>query len=464
MTVAPQIRSRRPTGQVPWPVILVEGGEKSGKSYSAALLSASARVGRTFWVDLGEGSADEYGAIPGVRYEVIEHDGTFLDILGQVRAVKAEARRASDAQEPPTVLVIDTISDVWEGLKNWASERARQRRKLGPDVEVTVSMDLWNDSGSRYRRLMTELLTFPGIVILLARGKEVAALDDNGKPIERQKDYRVEGHKTLAYDATMWVRMSRSGKPQIIGARSVHAGIRPGRDEPKDVKAAEAERNLLEWLIFTALRCDPEQAHVRDIKATTGGELTAEERGEDPSAAQFRDRALDKNATQEDLRRLYDDALKTGKLAVPVMDETGEIGPLGKLIIRKGNEISSPPAIATGRAAEQQQTPAPVPNSVQTPANMNGISGDLASIPPAPAANAPLPEPAPDDLEARRRDVTQAAIRAGFAQPDGTLDFAALTAAYEKWSGGSLLRDATVGLLQRFAEHLKTVSRQPVAA
>lgn len=275
---APRIRSRKPTGRVPWPVLLVEGGEKSGKSYSAALLSSSERVGRTFWIDLGEGSADEYGAIPGVRYEVIEHDGSYPQVLDQVRAVKAEAARAAAAGEPPTVLVIDTITDLWEGLKDWAANRARARRKKGPDEEVTVSMDLWNDSGARYRKVMTELLTFPGVVILLARGKEIA-LVEGGKPVEGKKDYRVEGHKTLAYDATAWVRMSRTGPPQIIGARSVHAGIRPGRDEPYLVTDRAADGALLEWLIFDGLRCDPQTAHVRDIKATTGGELSPEESG-----------------------------------------------------------------------------------------------------------------------------------------------------------------------------------------
>ena len=54
------IKARKPTGAVPYPVILIEGEEKAGKSYAAALLSTSPRVGATYWLDLGEGSADEY--------------------------------------------------------------------------------------------------------------------------------------------------------------------------------------------------------------------------------------------------------------------------------------------------------------------------------------------------------------------------------------------------------------------
>jgi hypothetical protein len=108
---------------------------------------------------------------------------------------------------------------------------------------------------------MTTLLTFPGIVVLTARGKEVASLDESGRPIEGSKEYKVEGHKTLAYDSSAWVRLSREHAPMVIGLRSVHAGMRPGVDKPKP-----APQFTLEWLVFDVLRCDPSTAHVRDLK------------------------------------------------------------------------------------------------------------------------------------------------------------------------------------------------------
>ena len=277
----PGVRARKPTGAVPYPLILVEGEEKSGKSWAAALLSASSRVGQTYWLDLGEGGADEYGAIPGARYLVLEHDGTWAQIVARVQEVKAEAARAKDAGKPPVVLVVDTMTDVWEGLKDWASDRAKQQaakkgRVIDPNGEIKVSMNLWNDAGARYRRLMTQLLTFPGVVILIARGKEVAVLDDKGNPVEGRKEWKVEGHKTLAFDATLWLRMYRTQRPIVVGARSVHVGIRPGADDPKPIE--DDHENLLDWIIFDVLHVDPTAAHVRDIKATTGGELTEDEK------------------------------------------------------------------------------------------------------------------------------------------------------------------------------------------
>ena len=288
MTNVSTIRSRKPTGAVPCPVILLEGEEKAGKTWAAYLLSASERVGQMYVLDLGEGSADEYGAIPGASYEILEHDGTYAQILEQVTAVRDEAARVKEAGELPVVLVIDTATDVWEGLKDWVSERARSKpsnqKKLAQDpaAELDVSRNLWNDAGNRHNRLMNLLLRFPGIVVMTARGKAVSSTDPaTGQPYrDGRKEYKVEGHKNLAYSATCWVRMSRTEQPIVVGVRSVHHGIRPGKDDPKPITTDPD--NLLEWLIFDALKYDPATADVRDMKHVTGGALTEDEAGDDP--------------------------------------------------------------------------------------------------------------------------------------------------------------------------------------
>lgn len=273
-----RLKARKPTGQVPWPMVLVEGAEKAGKSYTAALLSASEKVGQTYWIDLGEGSADEYGAIPGARYLVVEHDGSWASLLDQVTAVREEAQRVAAANEPPVVLVVDSMTAEWDLLKDWATDRAKDsdsnQRKLqkDPNADITVSMKHWNDATARHRKLMTLLLTFPGIVVLTARGKEVASLDENGRPVEGSKTYKVEGHKSLAFDATVWVRMSREQPPMVVGARSVHAGVRPGVDKPQP-----APKFSLEWLIFDILKCNPATAKPRDLVETKPHEENAPE-------------------------------------------------------------------------------------------------------------------------------------------------------------------------------------------
>lgn len=321
-------RTRKPTGAVPWPLILLEGGEKSGKSFTSALLSTSEKVGTTYWLDLGEGAADEYGAIPGARYEVLVHDGSWANIIREVAEVKAEAARAAEAGEPPVVLVVDSMTAEWDLLKDWAANRAKNSKankaKLArdPHAEVTVSMNLWNDATARHRRLMTMLMTFPGIVIMTARGKEVASLDEGGRPVEGSKEYKVEGHKTLAFDASCWVRLYRDAPAIVVGARSVHAGIRPGRDEPKKLP----EDWTLEWLIFEALQCDPRKAHARDL-AEPKRERTPE---------QIRDEAVNPKTTADRIRELYSEAktLEYDEAVVP--NEAGKEELLPKLLVRLG--------------------------------------------------------------------------------------------------------------------------------
>ncbi len=265
------LKTRKPTGRVPWPLILIEGGEKSGKSWACAQLSTSDRIGQMYWIDLGEGAADEYGAIPGANYLVVEHDGTWANIQASVDAVKDAAQAAADANAAPVVLVIDSMTAEWDLLKDWASDKARQRHNakakrfnkplLAADEEPKISMDLWNEAGARHRRLMTTLMTFPGIVLLTARGKDVAALDEKGAPIPNARDYKVEGHKTLGFDVSCWLRLDRAKPGSVIGVRSVHVGVRPGYDDPVQLAADWT----LESIIFDTLRCEPATAQPRQM-------------------------------------------------------------------------------------------------------------------------------------------------------------------------------------------------------
>jgi hypothetical protein len=329
-----QLRTRPPTGRAPWPLILIEGPEKSGKTWACAQFSACQRIGQTYWIDLGEGAADEYGAIPGARYLVVEHDGTWPAILASVQAIRDDARRAADAGAPPVVLVIDSLTAEWELHKDWVSNVAKERlarkgRRLQPDEDPKISMDLWNAATARHRKLMTILMTFPGIVLVTARGKDVAALDAAGRPIEGSKEYKVEGQKTLAFDASVWVRMSRDTAPVIVGARSVHAGLRPGVDKPKP-----APNFSLEWLVFDVLRCDPADCTPRNLVEAQPGSAEpdpqppvteADEPAAPPSAHATRLSAAVSEATDEEqLRALWSQikpALDAGEITAAQADE-----------------------------------------------------------------------------------------------------------------------------------------------
>jgi hypothetical protein len=415
------LTTRKPTGRVPWPCVLLEGEEKAGKSWALAQLSASNRIGALYWIDLNEGAGDEYGAIPGARYQLVEHDGSYAAVLAAVQAVKAEARRAADAGEPPVVLGIDSGSAIWDGLKDWASARAaksarnRELLKRDPNAEITISQNLWNDAGSRWRKLQTELLTFPGIVVVTARGKEVTEVDANGRPIEGQKTWSVQTHREFPYAATVWVRLRRGRRPLIIGARSVHVGIKPNDDPAKEVTDRAADGRLLEWLVFDALKCDPGTAHVRDLVAFHGGGLLEHEREEEaragrassgsgPDVADLVARIRDAE-DDDDLREVWGEANRTAMLQVDVPTPTGSYT-VAELIQARHEEFVE--AAVETHPAGRRRAPAAPPAPTTPAAVVEAARAAAAAAAPArtaePAPANPLLEasPTPDDPRERR--------------------------------------------------------------
>ncbi len=338
------LKTRKPTGAVPWPLILIEGGEKVGKSWICAEFSGSSRIGQTYWIDFGEGAADEYGAIPGANYLIVEHDGTFGSLYGAVEAVYAEAERAAKAGEKPVVLVIDSMTAEWDVLKDWATSRAAgsqsNKKKLAQDplADIVVSNKYWNDANSRHRKLMRLLMTFPGIALMTARGKDVAAIGEGGQPIEGKKEYRVEGQKNLGFDATCWIRLYRDQPGTVVGLRSVHHGLRPGRDEPKRLPADWS----VEWLVFDTLKCDPAKAHVRDLV-----EVTPERTPE-----QVRDWALEPTVTFEELGVEYRRLVAEKSDTAEVTNEHGDEEQIGEMLKRLAKERAPRPVEqVNGRAA-----------------------------------------------------------------------------------------------------------------
>lgn len=219
------LRTRKPTGSVTYPLVLFEGEEKAGKTYAALALSASPKVGRTFAFDMGEGVLDEYA--PLGPYEIVEHNGTFGDFLEQLRIA---AKEPSPDPEKPNVIVIDTVSTIWRLLCDWADGRARSSSKnlnvlkKDPNAEITITMNLWNDAKERWRQMMTVLLTYPGIVIVTARGQEVTEVDDAGNPT-KGKVWTVQAEKTLSFDASAIVRFRRPRTATLIAARSLYVDV-----------------------------------------------------------------------------------------------------------------------------------------------------------------------------------------------------------------------------------------------
>jgi hypothetical protein len=294
----PQIRSRKASGAVAPPFILLEGEEGAGKTWTAVQLSRSPRVGQTYALELGETRVDEYGGLmEGANVEVIEHDGSYHQILEQTLAVKAEAARAKAAGEPPVVLLWDSYTFFWDGLRDWVTERAKgsnsNKAKLAEDpaAEVDVGRHLWNDAESRYSRVTNQLMTFPGIVVVTARGKWVSGTDPRtGQPFrDGRKEYRVESHKSLPFSVGAWLRFTRDGDPQVVACKSGHVGVKyerdsRGQEQNTESISAPRGRDLLDYLIFDVMKYDAARGNSEQLRTFTPGALLDEERVDEAAA------------------------------------------------------------------------------------------------------------------------------------------------------------------------------------
>ncbi|TQF05580.1 hypothetical protein E6W39_29290 [Kitasatospora acidiphila] len=155
------------------------------------------------------------------------------------------------------VLTIDSVSALWRMLTNWTQERARRTKKnsqalaTDPDAAVDVAMNLWNDAVDRWSAVMYYLRTFPGIVIVLARGKQVSSVDDNGNPISGRKEWKVVGHKDLGFDCNVWVRMRRGQETEVVKVRSLRMAVNPRR--PLQIPDFS-----IEDLVFNRMGCSVE--------------------------------------------------------------------------------------------------------------------------------------------------------------------------------------------------------------
>ena len=214
------LQTRKPTGLPSWPILLVAGTEKAGKTYAAAAASASEMVGRTLWVTIGEDDPDEYGAIPGARFEIVQHDGTYRGILRALDECVAELAKDSSR---PGLIVLDSATRLWNLLSDEAQSTANaraSRRGKASDGDATISMDLWNTAKQRWDHVMDCLREHQGPSIVTARLDLTAVVNEKGDPT-KDKTWKVQAHKSLPFDVGAIVELPAPGEAVLTGVRSL---------------------------------------------------------------------------------------------------------------------------------------------------------------------------------------------------------------------------------------------------
>lgn len=213
---ATELRTRRPSGKPSWPIVLIAGAEKAGKSWACAAASSSDLIGRTLWLGLGEDDPDEYANVPGADFEIVEHDGTYRGFLRALEAAVAAPR----VDDLPNLIVWDSATRGWNLICDMAQDEAnaRAKRKGKNTDEADISMDLWNVAKQRWAHIMDTLRDHDGPVLITARLDEVTVMS-GGKPTT-DKVLKVQAEKSLPYDVGAVVEMPERGKVFLKGVRS----------------------------------------------------------------------------------------------------------------------------------------------------------------------------------------------------------------------------------------------------
>lgn len=238
------LKTRQPSGKVSYPLVLLAGEAGSGKTWAAVEATAMEEVDRAFFLEIGESQADEYGAVPGADFEIIEHSGA----LGEIRQAIFDASQVPAEEGKYNLLIIDSATELWQMLKDeaQAAANARRRGRRNPNGDYSVSMDLWNRANDTWEGIVRQLRQFPGLVIVTARMKITAIVNDDGQPTGG-KDFKIEAQKNLHYraQAVVEARSPRVWTLTKIATTVPELQLQPGKETQfNDFSVAKLVRTM----------------------------------------------------------------------------------------------------------------------------------------------------------------------------------------------------------------------------
>jgi hypothetical protein len=219
-------RTRPPTGQVAYPVIMVEGLHKKGKSFLVYLFTSSDLVGRCFALELGERTADEYA--PLGDFEVVEHNGTYADFFGQIKECTAEPQ----VDGKPNVIIMDSGTMFWDLQKHKAdaiarsSKRAKEILAEDPDADIETGMNAWTAVKDQWWDVINHLRAWNGITLITCRADVVAEVV-NGRPTKNTVWSR-QIEKGTPFQMTAIVRAQFPDPPVLTDIQSLNVSIPDG--------------------------------------------------------------------------------------------------------------------------------------------------------------------------------------------------------------------------------------------
>lgn len=278
-----QLRTRKPRTGCVWPLILLTGGEFSGKTTAVGIAAESGRFGRVWVLPFGEDPDQIAEYAPDA--EIVEHDGSLYEFAAAVDQIAAQVNAEPLVDGKPQLVFIDSGSVLWDLFSAIAEARARKTDEAAADLmrnpyaSVNIGPLNWSAVNKMWQRIIRQLKSMNAVVVMTARGKDGVVIDGRGQ-IDNQaakrgdKTYRVAVQSETPYEAHAFVKLDRIDPPQILGVRVGKHGLRPGIDEPIICDGKTRQRNgravtyppfSLEWLIFDLMKFNPAGARTAVI-------------------------------------------------------------------------------------------------------------------------------------------------------------------------------------------------------
>lgn len=278
-----KLKTRKPRGGTVWPLILLAGGDFSGKTTAVGIAAESGRFGRTWVLPFGEDADQIFDYDPDAM--VVEHDGSLYEFVAAVEQVAEAINDQPLIDGKPQLVMVDSASILWDLISQIAEAKARKTDEAvadlmrNPYAQVNVGPLLWSDAGKTWARIIRMLKNMQAVVVMTARGKDGVVIDerghvDAGAARAGRKVFRPAVQAETPYATHAYVKLDRDDPPQILGARVGKYGLRPGIDEPIICDGKKRQRGgrdvayppfSLEWLVFDLLRFNPGDARTAAI-------------------------------------------------------------------------------------------------------------------------------------------------------------------------------------------------------
>lgn len=291
------------------------GPSGSGKTYTALSFAHVFAPGSVALIDTEKESADGYEGLNGWHWVSFKPATYEPEVL--IDALAAAAAAGIEC------VVIDSLSHFWMGTGGMLEQvdNSAKRSRTGN------SFAGWKEMRPAERRMIDAMTSYPGHLIVTMRTKTEWVIQDNdrGKKEPRRIGTKPEQREGIEYEFSVVADMDLDNVLTVTKTR-----VPPLKRAVVAEPGSDFAQAILDWL-------------------SDGGEAA-------PDVNAYRDRAVAKHATREDLLALLAEVEdpRVNLAGSTVVDDEGETVTLKNLIIRKGKEMNGSSEPAPEPSAQQQ--------------------------------------------------------------------------------------------------------------